>query len=140
MWLETREHGVALVSAPGQLRQLPLQIIEVNIALLGVLAVAAGGAPVLRKLVAVSAVTDPAPPEAPGLGVPSSSSTAGSRSRVRLISHSHSATTIGRPGHEFGWCGSVAGWCDGGVGRGKAQGGGGGEGGGVGGDLGIGMK
>ena len=124
VWLETREHGGALVSDPGHLRQLPLQIIEVNVAFLGVLAVAAGGAPVLRKLVAVSAVTDPAPPEAPGLRVPSSSST-GSRSRVRLISHSHSATTIGGSGHEFDWCGSVARWCDG-VGRGKAQGGGGG--------------
>ena len=96
VWLETREHRGALVSAPGQLRQLPLQIIEVDVALLGVLAVAAGGAPVLRKLVAVSAVADPAPPEAPGLRVPFSRST-GSRSRVRLISHSHSTTTIGGP-------------------------------------------
>ena len=98
--------------------------------------VATGGAPVLRKLVTVSAVTDPAPPEAPGLRVPSSSIT-GSRSSVRLVPHSDSATTVGGPGHEFSWCGRAAGWCDG-VGRGEAQGGGGGNGGGVGGDVGIG--
>ena len=90
------------------------------------LAVAAGGAPVLRKLVAVSAVTDPTPPEAPGLRIPFGCS--GGRGRVRLISHSHSATKVLRPGDEFRWCGRVAG------------GGGGGDCGRVGGDRGIGSE
>ena len=41
-----------------------------NVTIFSVFAVSAVYAPILRHLVDVTAFTDPAPPEAPGLGVP----------------------------------------------------------------------